>query len=64
EGGEFTDPKVAFDWAVMRICTTLCSGWFRTFALDDWPQVQFNYDPKYVNKFLTAVDSGKIKRIH
>lgn len=64
EGGEFTDPKVAFDWAVMRICTTLCSGWFRTFAVDDWPRVQFNYDPKYVNKFLTAVDSGKIKRIH
>lgn len=29
-----TDVKTAVHWAIMRICTTLCSGWFRKFAVD------------------------------
>src|SRR5690606_12312797 len=32
DGGRLADPHKAFKWALMRICTTLCSGWFRQFA--------------------------------
>lgn len=27
-----------FEWAIMRICTTLTSGWFRRFAIENWPE--------------------------
>jgi hypothetical protein len=32
-------PKFAFMNAVTRICTTLCSGWFRDFAIDNWVEI-------------------------
>jgi len=31
--------KKAFIKSVDKICTTLCSGWFRDFAIDNYPQV-------------------------
>lgn len=30
------DAPLAFAWAVKRICTTLTSGWFRSFAIENW----------------------------
>jgi hypothetical protein len=53
----------AFEWAVMRIGTTLCSGWFREFAVESYPAVMAMYNPAYVAKFLSAVSEGRIKRI-
>ncbi len=55
--------KSAFDWALMRICTTLCSGWFREFATDNWSKIVDQYDKDYVLKFLEAEYSGLIKKI-
>jgi hypothetical protein len=54
--------KEAFDWALMRICTTLCSGWFRQFATDNFFRIKEYYNPKYVEKFLMNYQNGKIKR--
>lgn len=34
--GEPYDASAAFAWALMRVCTSLTSGWFRDFALDNW----------------------------
>lgn len=34
--GEPYDARAAFSWAIQRICTNLTSGWFRSFALDNW----------------------------
>jgi hypothetical protein len=62
-GARLAEPKKAFDWAIMRICTTLCSGWFRTFAVENWPAIQIAYDPNYVNKFLQAVENKQVIRI-
>jgi hypothetical protein len=42
--------KMAFGMAVSKICTTLCSGWFRDFAIENWPQVM-NYDLDFLEKF-------------
>lgn len=62
-GGSIVRHDRAFKWAVMRICTTLCSGWFRTFAVDNYPEVIERYDPNYVDKFLKAYSEGKIEKV-
>lgn len=37
--------RFAFANAVGRICTTLCSGWFRDFAIENWPEImEYNYN--------------------
>lgn len=60
-GSRFTSQE-AFDWALMRICTTLCSGWFRQFATDNFFRIKEYYNPKYVEKFLIDYQNGNIKR--
>jgi hypothetical protein len=45
--------KFAFNNAVERICTTLTSGWFRDFAIENWAEiVDCDYD--FVGKFKQA----------
>lgn len=34
------DEQVAYDSALTRICTTITKGWFRKFAVDNWPAVK------------------------
>jgi hypothetical protein len=63
EGKKLADSKSAFQWSMMRICTTLTSGWFREFAVEHYPDICTEYNPNYVDKFLKAVDNGYIKRI-
>lgn len=63
EGGSAHTPADAYKWAVMRICTTLTSGWFREWALEHYAELMNFYNPDYVEIFLKAVDSGTIKRI-
>jgi hypothetical protein len=63
EGEALANAYEAYKWAVMRICTTLCSGWFRDYAVENYDQIMFWYDKDYVEKFLKAVEDGRIKRI-
>lgn len=63
EGERIANAYEAYKWAVMRICTTLCSGWFREYALENYDKLLFWYDAKYVEKFLKAVEDGRIERI-
>lgn len=62
-GGRRVKPDLALNWAVMRICTTLCSGWFRDFATEYFPAVEAGLNLEYHKRFFEAVDSGRIKRI-
>ena len=48
-------PKEAFDWALMRVCTTLCDGFFREFAVKAYDEIQKQYDENYVNKFFNNI---------
>ncbi len=48
--GKTNDPKEAFDHAIQRICTTLCKGWFRDFAIENYPAI-INYDRDFVTLF-------------
>lgn len=44
------NPKYAYYQALRKVCTTLTSGWFRDFALDNFPQVWDHYDANRINK--------------
>lgn len=58
-----TKPLEAFKWALMRVCTTLCSGWFREWAINNYFTILNEYNPKYIDTFFDAVESGKIKTL-
>jgi uncharacterized membrane protein YeiH len=45
----------AYQWAIMRICTTLTGGWFRKFALDNWSLVNVP-DCDYVKRFWDNIE--------
>lgn len=63
ESGKPVSAGDAFDWAIMRICTTLTSGWFREFATLSYDDIMRRRDPQYVEKFLRAYEDGRIKKI-
>lgn len=46
-------PKFAFDSALERICTTLTGGWFRDFAIENWPEIR-NHNYPFLQKFKDA----------
>ena len=60
--GKFYTSEEAFDWALMRICTNLCSGWFREFATNNYFIIKKLYNKNYVEKFLLAYENGNITR--
>lgn len=39
-GYKWISSKEALDWSLMRICTNLCSGWFRKFATDNFFEIK------------------------
>jgi len=45
----------------MRICTTLCSGFFRQFAFENYPAIVEAYNSSFVDKFQYAVDNELIQ---
>jgi hypothetical protein len=47
--------------ALMRICTTLCSGFFRDFACDNYLKIVDSYDDVFVDKFNYAVKNDFLK---
>ena len=61
-GGKGYTSDEAFDWALMRICTTLCSGWFREFATVNYFKIKDKMDTNYVEKFLKEYENGNITR--
>lgn len=48
--------KLAYMKALKKVCTTLCKGWFRDWAIDNYPAVMNLYDD---NKFQEV--KGKLK---
>jgi hypothetical protein len=61
QGGRLHTTRQAFNWALMRICTTLASGYFRQYAVDNYYKICDNYNANFVDKFLDAVERGDVK---
>lgn len=53
-------PKQAFDKALMKVCTSITSGWFREFAWENYSLVQAIFNENYVDKFKIALFNGEI----
>lgn len=56
KGERHLPAKFAFDKALERVCTTLTSGWFRDFAIDNWAEIrsnQIDFFTKFLNKEST-----------
>jgi hypothetical protein len=62
-GHKWTSSKEALEWSLMRICTTLCSGWFREFATDNYNKIIEMSNPNYVEDFLTKYNNKEICRM-
>lgn len=60
---QWTSAEAALNWALMRICTTLCSGWFRSFATENYDKIRLLANSNYVEDFLLKFEQGKIKKI-
>lgn len=52
----------AFRYAVMRIGTDLCRGWFRSFAVENYAHVM-KYRVDFVGKFNDALSNGRIRKV-
>lgn len=57
------EPKASFDMALMKVCTSITSGWFREFAWESYDKVQSMYEEDYVDRFWSAVDSGLVRKV-
>ncbi len=61
--GDKVSPKQAFDIALMKVASSITSGWFRAFAWENYDAVQALYSDDYVNRFWKAVEA-KIVKLH
>lgn len=55
-------PRQSFDYALMKVCTSITSGWFREFAWENYDAVRDMYDDSYVSRFWIDVLNGKVKK--
>ncbi len=62
-GAEFMSSEEAFKWALMRVCTTLCGGWFREHATINYSVIVDMFNRSYVEDFLGKYEAGLIKRV-
>lgn len=53
-------PERSFDFALMKVCTSITSGWFREFCWENYDAIRERYDPNYVTEFWQAVEDGKV----
>ena len=56
EVSRYYTPIEAFDWALMRVCTTLRDGFFRDFAVRAFDEINKQYNPDYVKTFFNNID--------
>lgn len=45
------NPRIAYNRALAKVCTTLCKGWFRDYAIDNYPRALSRFDKA---KFLSV----------
>lgn len=56
------EPRRSFDIALMKVCTSITSGWFREFAWENFRKVESMYEANYVDRFWTAVEAGRVRK--
>jgi hypothetical protein len=51
----------SFDIALMKVCTSITSGWWRDFAWENYDDVVDLYNDDYIDRFWKAVEDGTVK---
>jgi len=59
--GERISPRRSFEIALMKVCTSITSGWFREFAWENYDEVVARYSDDYVDRLNAGVKSGLVK---
>ncbi len=59
--GDKISPRGSFDIALMKVCTSITSGWWRAFAYENFYEAEKMYSDEYVAKFQAALAAGVIK---
>lgn len=54
-------PQKSFMIALMKVCTSITSGWWREFAWENFHQACRAYDENYINRFSDGVEDGTVK---
>lgn len=63
-------PEEAFEYALMKVCTSISSGWWREFAWENYQQaLNYFYDKrdsgwKYEEAFQRGVENGTVKKFN
>lgn len=47
--------RLAYIKSLDKVCTTMCSGWFRDFAIDNYPNIIKEFDINKINKVLKVL---------
>lgn len=56
--------KMSFNKALEKVCTTLTSGWFRDFAIDNWKTIkELGESVSFYSKFFKAVENKELKHV-
>ncbi len=53
-------PKEAWLYALMKVCSSITSGWFRAYGYDNLPTIVRMYPEGYWEKFELDVQGGKV----
>ncbi len=59
--GDLYTKEKAVKWALMRICTTLASGWFREFAIENYFQIVNRINYIFIDNFFEKYENNTIK---
>jgi hypothetical protein len=60
ESKKYLTEEASYAWAVKRVSTTLCKGFFREFALEYFDEAM-KARPDYLPKFMVAWEAGQIQ---
>lgn len=55
-------PREAFEMGMMKICTSIASGWWREAAWESYDDAMALYSDDYVEKFKKGVEKGIVRR--
>lgn len=53
-------PRRSFEMALMKVCTSITSGWWREYAYENHNRALSAYDDEYADKFWSAVAAGRV----
>ncbi len=61
--GDEISPRQSFLMALSKVCSSITSGWFRTYAYDHIFEALKAYDDTYVDRFKQAIVNGVVIKL-